>query len=370
MESTRKSEEVVNQLLRAMTETVTTYHPTVKLTSGSIDGLIAGTACFPGGAGLWRGGANGGSLPVNFPHRPVMFVGHNFDSQRGFDRSFEQRGEVGGQFWQRLLGVLKGAGIQPDDCFFTNALMGLKPGNAEGAMPSVRPYKNQCQRFLRLQVEIVKPRAVIALGVNAEKYVLRLDCRYLSVKHPSGWSFCELATREERLLAEGRRVGEFLSKSHELSNPPSTTTLERESRMPTKASQQKGSGEDAWGFRCDTRQSYLMQAIESGGKSKETIKSEFLRAYLGSTGTSTFDVFFSDLVRPFGSASASRSIRIETDPRGHIYPNPERALVVKAAVAKGMLKEINAVNKGVWPKREDDRRPIEAILFRYGVPLK
>src|SRR5665213_2310156 len=37
---------------------------------------IDGTAFFPGGHGLWRGILPHGPLPEQFPHRPIMFVGH------------------------------------------------------------------------------------------------------------------------------------------------------------------------------------------------------------------------------------------------------------------------------------------------------
>jgi hypothetical protein len=63
MAPARRSAEVIDELLRAMNETVTSYHPEVERTSANIEGLIQGTACFPGGAGLWRGSANRGPLP-------------------------------------------------------------------------------------------------------------------------------------------------------------------------------------------------------------------------------------------------------------------------------------------------------------------
>jgi Uracil DNA glycosylase superfamily len=367
-----------------MTETVTSYHQTVKRTSCTIDGLIAGTACYPGGAGLWRGEANGGPLPECFPQSPVMFVAHNFDSNRGFALSFARRGEAGGEFWQRLLGMIAGAGLSPDECFFTNALMGLKPGRAEGDMPSVAGYKDQCQHYLKQQVEIVKPRAVIALGVKAEKYVSLLDCSSLAAKHPKHRHFHQLATRDERLLTEGKRIGKFISQlrqqsytgpphpnNRSLGNKfqfPSKTTLRRSRLMTSITSQHGDGGADAWGFRFGTRNSFLMRALEIGGKSKETIKSEFLHAYPSSAGTSTFGVFFTDAIRPFGSASVSRSIRIETDSNGHLSLDPDRALAVKAAIAKGLLKELSAVEKSTFPKK--DLQTIEAILHKYRVPLK
>jgi hypothetical protein len=108
--------------------------------------------------------------------------------------------------------------------------------------------------------------------------------------------------------------------------------------MTSITSQHGDGGTDAWGFRFGTRNSFLMRALEIGGKSKETIKSEFLHAYPSSAGTSTFGVFFRDVIRPFGSASVSRSIRIETDSNGHLSLDPDRALAVKGAIAKGLLK--------------------------------
>src|ERR1700730_14909826 len=107
MNPERKSAGVVAELLRAMAKTVTSYHPPVGRTSSTVEGLIQGTAFFPGGAGLWRGRSNGGALPDYFPPAPVMFVGHNFDSERGYAISLARDGEVEEPFWTRLLGMLE-----------------------------------------------------------------------------------------------------------------------------------------------------------------------------------------------------------------------------------------------------------------------
>lgn len=142
-----------------------------------------------------------GALPELFPDAPIMFVGHNFDSIRAFNKAHEDGGEPDGQFWKKLLGILHGAALSPEQCFFTNALMGLKPGSSTGSMPSDSKYRKQCAMFLRKQVEIVKPKAVIALGVKAESYVARLDkpSKTKKFRHPSDWHFREKATREQRL---------------------------------------------------------------------------------------------------------------------------------------------------------------------------
>lgn len=246
-------------------------------------------------------------------------------------------------------------------------------------MPSVPGYKQECQLFLNKQVEIVQPRAVIALGVKAEKYVSNLGCRYLAIKHPGDWHFRETITQESRLLAEGRKVSDFISEqavrpSAETSihGEPARKALSQNDRKSTAAPassvkpQTKADGIDAWGFRLGTYNSYLMGAIEAGGKTRETIRSEFFHAYPDATGKSTFPVFFSDVIRPFGSASVSRSIRIETDGRGRVSFDPARAALVKSAIAQGLLKELGRADNGPYPRK--DSAAIEEVLRRFGLP--
>jgi uracil-DNA glycosylase len=206
----RNSEEVVQELLDAMQTLVTKYHRDVRQTGSTLAGLIPGTAFFPGGSGLWRGVENGGQLPTEFPDAPVMFVGHNFDSCRAFKKAFAAGGEAGSQFWGKLLAILDAASLPPERCFFTNALMGLKPGSATGSMPSVRRYREQCERFLRKQIEIVRPSAVVALGDKAWCFVSKLDQPRMKSRHPTNWHFREKATRGPRLKEQGERIGEFL----------------------------------------------------------------------------------------------------------------------------------------------------------------
>jgi hypothetical protein len=381
MDPARRSAEVVGELLRKMAETVVSYHPVVRPTSSTIEGLIQGTACFPGGAGLWRGKRNGGPLPVYFPESPLMFVGHNFDSERGYAISLARGGEAEGDFWTRLLRMLESAGLRPAECFFSNALIGLKPGKAEGEMPSVRGYKEQCQSFLQRQVEIVRPRAVVALGVQAIRYVSKLTGRHVALRHPGDWCFRSLATRDALLVAEGRKLREFLDLLEGGLNAVAApkacldgahqelycTTAVPAKEQTTRKTITYMTGTDAWGFRIGTRNSFLMQKLEQGGKSKEEIRLEFLHSFPDSVGKSTFNVFFTDVVRPFGSASVSRCIRIESDERGRLHLDIERARRVKVAVAAGILTEINSL-EGTFPKK--NQQAIDAIIEKYNTPRK
>ena len=207
----RSAAEVVEQLLAALEETVTSYHPSVQRTGRHLHDLVDGTSFFPGGTGLWRGQAHGGPLPDIFPNHPVMFVGHNFDSQRAFARSLARRGEATGQFWKFLLSMLAHAGLPPAECFFTNALMGLKPGSATGPMPRVLGYLEQCTRFLEVQANIVHARCVVALGANAAHFAQKLTLPSLAAKHPSSWIYCPGPRRGEGVAEEGRKLAAFLA---------------------------------------------------------------------------------------------------------------------------------------------------------------
>jgi hypothetical protein len=377
----RRATEVVGELLRAMKCTVISYHPTVGRTGLMIEELINGTACFPGGTGLWGGRKNHGQLPESFPEESVMFVGHNFDSERGYALSLAVGGEAEGDFWTRLLRMLDAAQLQPEACFFSNALMGIKPGRAEGDMPSVPGYKEECQRFLKRQVEIVKPRAVVALGAQAIRYVCQLNLPHIKILHPGDWCLRPLATRDDLLVSEGRKLRWFLDSIDDKPLAVATpevchvgapqeqhiVTATQRKKMVTRKRADVVDGTDSWGFRLGSRNSFLMQALERGGKCKEEIRLEFQHSFPGSTGKSTFGVFFTDVIRPFGSASVSRCIRIESDERGRLHLDSERASLIRLVVAAGILADINAL-EGNFPKK--NRQAIDAIVEKYHAPRK
>ncbi len=113
--------EVVDQLFHTMDELV----PTALYKAAQvrpIPGRIQGMAFFPGGSGLdLRDPA-----VAEFPVGGVMILGHNFDSEAGFQASFQRGHEVVTKgTWGALLELLLQADIPSKQCFFTNAFMGL-----------------------------------------------------------------------------------------------------------------------------------------------------------------------------------------------------------------------------------------------------
>jgi hypothetical protein len=201
----RAASQVVEQLLTSMPLMVRSYHPEVERTGATLSELIPGTAFFPGGAGLWRGSRPFGPLPEFFPDNPVMFVGHNFDSARAYAVSKKRGGEAQSPFWRNLLAYLSHAGLEPGECFFSNALMGLKPGSATGAMPSTPAYKDECQAFLRELIRIVNPSLVVSLGGDASRRVAKLkpSVRCVRLLQPSARELKPRATRQIHVARHG-----------------------------------------------------------------------------------------------------------------------------------------------------------------------
>jgi len=109
----------------------------------------------------------------------IMVVGHNFDSEAGFARSHLRPGEnMRGPTWRNLLAFLRSVNIAPEQCFFTNAYVGLVAGNsAVGAFPGARDpaFVRWCQRFLLKQFELMRPQLVLTLGSYAPQFLAHLS---------------------------------------------------------------------------------------------------------------------------------------------------------------------------------------------------
>jgi uracil-DNA glycosylase len=92
--------------------------------------------------------------------------------------------------------------------------MGLKPGKATGAMPSTPAFEEQCRAFLLEQIRIVNPSVAIALGNEARVRIQRAGpaIPWTHAMHPSAREFKPLATRAERVSAQGEALKAFLLK--------------------------------------------------------------------------------------------------------------------------------------------------------------
>ncbi len=147
---------------------------------------IQSTAFFPGGYGLWLE-SNSGSLP-EFPYEGIMVIGRDFDSEANYRKTLSNpRNNQTAGTWKNITRFFKEIPLPMHRCFFTNAYMGLREGteskgNFPGAMDS--GFVDRCRSFLRRQIEVQKPRLILALGMEAPQF-LGLLCRRLRP-----WSTC------------------------------------------------------------------------------------------------------------------------------------------------------------------------------------
>lgn len=127
---------------------------------------IPGISFFPGGYGLWREDI---TKPIpEWPLGGTMILGHDFHSETGYHASLKRGREAAGQpTWRHLLALLERAGIAKERCFFTNAYMGLRKGDATtGVFPGAGDarFVDRCRAFLEIQIQAQQPSLILTLG--------------------------------------------------------------------------------------------------------------------------------------------------------------------------------------------------------------
>jgi hypothetical protein len=149
---------------------------------------MEGTAFFPGGAGLWDTRSNHSLPPM--PVGQVMILGHDFSSEVDYYQSLANRGEnLKSPTWRNLLWLLGEVAISAQECFFTNAYMGLRAGNAKvtGRFPGARSphFVRQCRAFLAHQIATQRPRLILTLGIHVPMVIAPLSADL------GGWARCK-----------------------------------------------------------------------------------------------------------------------------------------------------------------------------------
>jgi uracil-DNA glycosylase len=177
-----------------------------------VSNQIDGTAFFPGGGGLWRGLEPYGKLPDEFPNSPIMFLGHNFDSVKGYRQSCSRGIErMNTGTWYFLIRYLMAAELNPANAFYTNAFVGLQPEKANGTMFANEAFYQECRTFLVEQISIVRPRLIVALGQNAARELDLVTGRLsplqlipsIQLIHPGAIVYCKSVERDFLIEQQG-----------------------------------------------------------------------------------------------------------------------------------------------------------------------
>jgi uracil-DNA glycosylase len=181
-------------------------------------GMLRGQGFFCGGDGLWRDNPSATDCP-SFPVGGTMVLGNDFgclDNPDPRSPGFLQCLSVGFEdppTW-KIKTTLREAGISGEQCFFTNAYLGLRTGKkSTGRSPgaSNEKFKAMCRDFFVYQIDIQRPRLIICLGHEPRRFVAPI---LLHNRH--AWSressFPELDRRCDQIIQGSLQVrGEQLS---------------------------------------------------------------------------------------------------------------------------------------------------------------
>lgn len=109
-----------------------------------------------------------------------MILGQDFDTLEAFEKAKKSGAEDihKNPTWRNLLGFLKDCGISPEDCFFTNAIMGArKNGKNSGRSPAWKDkeFLEACRVFFLEQLEAQQPELILVLGKEPARFLSPLN---------------------------------------------------------------------------------------------------------------------------------------------------------------------------------------------------
>jgi len=134
------------------------------------------TAFFPGGLGVWNNSQHD-KIPK------ILVLGQDFSTLKEYEKILsENSDDLSSPTWKNLINLFNQVGINLEDCFFSNAFMGLrKTESMTGKFPGYKD-KNFVARnlnFLTFQIETIKPKVIITLGKFAADMLFNLAPNYL-----------------------------------------------------------------------------------------------------------------------------------------------------------------------------------------------
>ncbi|MFZ4799973.1 MAG: uracil-DNA glycosylase family protein [Bacteroidia bacterium] len=150
------------------------------MTMKKINGEIQGLAFFPGGKGTFNN-------DDNISNKSVMVLGQDFDCEKNYIKTLKNGKEdiVKNPTWRNLLNLLKEVEILPENCFFTNSIMGIRKGEiSTGKSPAFKDEKfiEECQKILLNQIELQKPKVIFILGKHVAEFIAPIS------KNLNDWS--------------------------------------------------------------------------------------------------------------------------------------------------------------------------------------
>lgn len=141
--------------------------------------LVAGRGFFPVASGSFHDGS------INSPIGPrkIMFIGQDWGAKESLGELTDKvDGDLASRTCKELIGMLLAAAIPLEECFFTNALFGVRIGKkSTGRSPGWKSpsFVGQCAKALQLQMKTTQPKTIVCLGLDAPQLFATLfpECK-------------------------------------------------------------------------------------------------------------------------------------------------------------------------------------------------
>lgn len=145
--------------------------------------MINGTAAIPG-PGFFPAAWGSMDPALAISSRPIMVLGQDQDNVRGLDQSRKKGYETYSSTWRNLLKLFTEAGLDPDACFYTNFILGVRQNSDRNTGPSPAlaypAFMQACADMFLEQLQLQQPRLIITLGMVPFKLLslVSADMRY------------------------------------------------------------------------------------------------------------------------------------------------------------------------------------------------
>lgn len=146
------------EALFSKTNIVAPYPNNVK----PIEKMLNMTAFFPGGRGVWSE-----NYSDEFPS--ILVLGQDFSTVDEYNAMLNNnQNDLGCATWRNLIKLFEEANIDLKKCFYSNVFMGLRDGVTKntGEFPGFKDkeFVKRNLKFLKIQIETIKPKLIITLG--------------------------------------------------------------------------------------------------------------------------------------------------------------------------------------------------------------
>jgi hypothetical protein len=160
-----------NELPNVLFDKINMVEPYPNLVAPVIS-MINETAFFPGGQGLWLKNKSS-----SFPY--ILVLGQDFSTLKEYEKIRDNKSsDLNCPTWRNLILLFNKSNVNLNDCFFSNVFMGLRETESMvGKFPGFKDKKfvERNLEFLKFQIQTIRPKIIITLGIYAVNMISRLS---------------------------------------------------------------------------------------------------------------------------------------------------------------------------------------------------